>query len=81
MLSRSDRLSASGDYALRGEVGWVSGDRVDGGRASCAQPPRLEQTEHVGFLADLPVRAVLDGELVPLDGDGKRGISALCDAV
>jgi ATP-dependent DNA ligase len=28
-------------------------------------------TEHVGFLAQLPVRAVLDGELVALDDEGK----------
>jgi hypothetical protein len=28
-------------------------------------------TEHVTFLAQRPVRAVLDGELVALDGDGK----------
>jgi ATP-dependent DNA ligase len=30
-----------------------------------------DMTEHVGFLAQLPVRAVLDGELVALDDEGK----------
>jgi ATP-dependent DNA ligase len=28
-------------------------------------------TERVGFLANLPVRAIFDGELVALDQDGK----------
>jgi bifunctional non-homologous end joining protein LigD len=38
-------------------------------------------TEHVGFLADLPVRAVLDGELVALDEDGKPDFPGLCGCV
>jgi bifunctional non-homologous end joining protein LigD len=38
-------------------------------------------TEHVGFLAELPVRAVLDGELVALDDDGKPDFPQLCECV
>jgi ATP-dependent DNA ligase len=30
-----------------------------------------DMTPHVGFVAQLPVCAVLDGELVALDADGK----------
>jgi hypothetical protein len=36
-------------------------------------------TPHVGFLADLPVRAILDGELVALDADGKRDFPLACE--
>jgi bifunctional non-homologous end joining protein LigD len=38
-------------------------------------------TPHVGFLAQLPVRAVLDGELVALDDDGKPDFPQLCACV
>jgi bifunctional non-homologous end joining protein LigD len=38
-------------------------------------------TEHVGFLSELPVRAVLDGELVALDTDGKPDFPQLCECV
>jgi bifunctional non-homologous end joining protein LigD len=38
-------------------------------------------TEHVGFLAELPARAILDGELVALDEDGKPDFSQLCECV
>jgi len=38
-------------------------------------------TKHVLFLADLPVRAVLDGELVALDADGKPDFPQLCECV
>jgi len=38
-------------------------------------------TEHVAFLAELPVRAVLDGELVALDEDGKPGFPELCECM
>jgi bifunctional non-homologous end joining protein LigD len=38
-------------------------------------------TPHVGFLAELPVRAVLDGELVALDADGKPDFQRLCECV
>jgi bifunctional non-homologous end joining protein LigD len=38
-------------------------------------------TEHVGFLSELPVRAVLDGELVALDEDGKPDFPQLCECV
>ena len=67
MLARSGRLPTGGDFAY--EVKW------DGFRAivSTEGPLRVrsrrgwDMTEHVGFLAELPVRAVLDGELVALD--------------
>jgi bifunctional non-homologous end joining protein LigD len=38
-------------------------------------------SEHVGFLAELPVRAVLDGELVSLDAEGKPDFPQLCECV
>ena len=63
MLARSGRLPTSGDFAY--EVKW------DGFRAivSTEGPLRVrsrrgwDMTEHVGFLSQLPVHAVLDGEL------------------
>jgi ATP-dependent DNA ligase len=36
---------------------------------------------YVGFLAQLPVRAVLGGELVALDKDGKPDFPQLCECV
>ena len=36
-------------------------------------------TPHVGFLAELPVRAILDGELVAMDGDGKPDFPLICE--
>ena len=38
-------------------------------------------TEHVGFLAELPLRAVLDGELVMLDEEGKPDFPELCECM
>ena len=38
-------------------------------------------TERVGFLAQLPVRAVLDGELVALDEDGKLAFPLICECL
>src|SRR5689334_3404550 len=81
MLARSGRLPASGDYAY--EVKW------DGFRAIVSTDGTLrvrsrrgwDMTEHVTFLADLPVRAVLDGELVALDTDGKPDFPELCQRV
>jgi bifunctional non-homologous end joining protein LigD len=81
MLARSGRLPTSGDYAY--EVKW------DGFRAIVSTEGELrlrsrrgwDMTEHVGFLAELPVRAVLDGELVALDEDGKPDFPELCGRV
>jgi bifunctional non-homologous end joining protein LigD len=81
MLARSGRLPASGDYAY--EVKW------DGFRAIVSTEDTLrvrsrrgwDMTEHVAFLADLPVRAVLDGELVALDADGRPDFPELCASV
>jgi bifunctional non-homologous end joining protein LigD len=81
MLARSGRLPVSGDYSY--EVKW------DGFRAivSTEGPLRVrsrrgwDMTEHVGFLAELPVRGVLDGELVALDGDGRPDFAELCQCV
>ena len=81
MLARSGPLPASGDYAY--EVKW------DGFRAIVSTERKLrvrsrrgwDMTEHVGFLAALPVRAVLDGELVALDGDGRPDFPELCQCV
>jgi ATP-dependent DNA ligase len=63
MLARSGQLPTSGDYAY--EVKW------DGFRAIVSTEGSLrvrsrrgwDMTEHVTSLAELPVRAVLDGEL------------------
>jgi ATP-dependent DNA ligase len=52
-------------------VGWVPRDRLDRRAAPRPQPARLEHDEHVGFLEQLPVRAVLDGELVAFGPDRK----------
>jgi bifunctional non-homologous end joining protein LigD len=81
MLARSGRLPTSGDYAY--ELKW------DGFRAIVSTEGALrvrsrrgwDMSEHVGFLADLPVRAVLDGELVALDADGKPDFPQLCESV
>ena len=81
MLARSGRLPTSGDYAY--ELKW------DGFRAivSTEGPLRVrsrrgwDMTEHVGFLAELPVHAILDGELVALDEDGKPDFPQLCECV
>jgi ATP-dependent DNA ligase len=81
MLARSGTLPTSGDYAY--EVKW------DGFRAvvSTEGPLRVrsrrgwDMTEQVTFLAELPVRAVLNGELVALDDDGKPDFPQLCACV
>jgi bifunctional non-homologous end joining protein LigD len=81
MLARSGHLPTSGDYAY--EVKW------DGFRAivSTEGPLRVrsrrgwDMTEHLGFLAELPAHAVLDGELVALDQDGKPDFPQLCECV
>jgi bifunctional non-homologous end joining protein LigD len=80
-LARSGRMPTSGNYAY--EVKW------DGFRAivSTEGPLRVrsrrgwDMTPHVGFLAQLPVSAVLDGELVALDVDGKPDFPELCECV
>jgi len=81
MLARSGRLPKRGNWAY--EVKW------DGFRAivSSEGPLRVRSrrgwnmTPHVGFLEDLPVRAVLDGELVAFDADGKPDFPLACEAV
>jgi bifunctional non-homologous end joining protein LigD len=81
MLARSGPLPTSRDYAY--EVKW------DGFRAIVSTEGELrvrsrrgwDMTEHVGFLAELPARAVLDGELVALDADGKPDFPELCASV
>ena len=79
MLARSGRLPAGGDFAY--EVKW------DGFRAIVSTEGSLrvrsrrgwDMTEHVLFLADLPVRAVLDGELVAFGPDGCPDFPLLCE--
>jgi bifunctional non-homologous end joining protein LigD len=81
MLARSGRLPTSGGYAY--ELKW------DGFRAivSTEGPLRVrsrrgwDMTERVGFLAELPARAILDGELVALDENGKPDFPQLCECV
>jgi bifunctional non-homologous end joining protein LigD len=38
-------------------------------------------TEHVDFLEQLPVRAVLDGELVAFDAEGKPDFERVCERI
>jgi bifunctional non-homologous end joining protein LigD len=81
MLARSGPLPTSGDYAY--ELKW------DGFLAIVSTEGELrvrsrrgwDMTEHVGFLSDLPVRAVLDGELVALDDEGKPDFPELCECM
>jgi bifunctional non-homologous end joining protein LigD len=81
MLARSGRLPVSGDYAF--EVKW------DGFRAivSTEGPLRVrsrrgwDMTPYVGFLTGLPVRAILDGELVALDADGRADFPLICECI
>jgi bifunctional non-homologous end joining protein LigD len=81
MLARSGRLLASSDYAY--EVKW------DGFRAivSTEGPLRVrsrrgwDMTPQVDFLPQLPIRAVLDGELVALDDEGKPDFPQLCACI
>jgi bifunctional non-homologous end joining protein LigD len=78
MLARTGRLPASGDYSY--EVKW------DGFRATVSTESGLrvrsrrgwDMTPQLGFLGGLPARAVLDGELVALDGDGKPDFPLIC---
>jgi hypothetical protein len=81
MLARSGQLATRGDFAY--EVTW------DGFRAivSTEGPLRVRSrrgwnmTEHVQFLVHLPVRAVLDGELVAFDESGKSDFPLVCERV
>ena len=78
MLAGSGRLATSGDYAY--EVNW------DGFRAIVSTEGSLrvrsrrgwDMTEHVGFLAELPVHAVLDGEFVAR-ADGLPDFPLICE--
>lgn len=79
MLARSGRLPARGAWAY--EVKW------DGFRAivSTEGPLRVRSRRgwnmapHVDFLAELPVRAVLDGELVAFGADGRPDFVSVCE--
>jgi ATP-dependent DNA ligase len=72
MLARSGRLPTRGDFAY--EVKW------DGFRAIVSTEQGLQvrsrrgwnMTDRVGLLTDLPVSAILDGELVALDREANR---------
>jgi bifunctional non-homologous end joining protein LigD len=81
MLARSGRLPTRRDFNY--EVKW------DGFRAIVSTENGLQvrsrrgwnMTDRVGFLASLPVSAVLDGELVAFDGNGKPDFPLLCECV
>jgi len=81
MLARSGRLPTSSSYSF--EVKW------DGFRAivSTEGPLRVRSRrgwnmrEQAAFLADLPVRAILDGELVAFGEDGRPDFPLLCECV
>jgi bifunctional non-homologous end joining protein LigD len=79
MLARSGRLPTRGSWAY--EVKW------DGFRAivSTEGPLRVRSRRgwnmapQLDFLAQLPVRAVLDGELVVFGADGKPDFPSVCE--
>jgi hypothetical protein len=79
MLAKSGKLPTRGGWAF--EVKW------DGFRAifSTEGPLRVRSrrgwnmSEHVGFLAELPVQAVLDGELVAFGTDGTPDFERVCE--
>jgi bifunctional non-homologous end joining protein LigD len=81
MLARSGRLPVGSQYAY--EVKW------DGFRAIVSTEGTLrvrsrrgwDMTERVSFLANLPVNAVLDGELVALDEQGKPEFPLICECL
>src|SRR3982751_4159225 len=81
MLARSGRLPTSGDYAY--EVKW------DGFRAIVSTEGSLRvrsrrgwnMTPQLEFLIELPVRAVLDGELVAFGTDGKPDFERVCECM
>src|SRR4051794_1726997 len=81
MLAKPGRLPTRSDFAY--EVKW------DGFRAIVSTEGALRvrsrrgwnMTEHVQFLVHLPVRAVLDGELVAFDEEGKPDFPLVCEAV
>ena len=80
MLAHPGRLPGSGDFAY--EVKW------DGVRAIVSTEGQLRvrsrrgwnMTEHAQFLVHLPVRAVLDGELVAFDDAGRPDFPLVCEA-
>jgi bifunctional non-homologous end joining protein LigD len=81
MLARSGRLPTAGAWAF--EVKW------DGFRAIVSTEGALRvrsrrgwnMTTHLEFLEQLPVQAVLDGELVAFDADGRPDFPLVCEAV
>jgi bifunctional non-homologous end joining protein LigD len=81
MLARSGKLPTRGAWAY--EVKW------DGFRAivSTEGPLRVRSRrgwnmiEHVGFIGELPVQAVLDGELVAFAADGKPDFELVCERI
>src|SRR5919201_4308840 len=81
MLARSGRLPTRGSWAY--EVKW------DGFRAivSTEGPLRVrsrrgcDMAPQLGFLAELPVRAVIDGELVAFGTDGKPDFERVCECM
>jgi bifunctional non-homologous end joining protein LigD len=80
MLARSGRLP-SGDYS--NEVKWDGFRAIvsTGGSLRVRSRRGWDMTEHVAFLADLPVRAVLDGELVALDSNGRPDFPLICECL
>jgi bifunctional non-homologous end joining protein LigD len=81
MLARSGKLPTRGGWAY--EVKWDGFRAVD----STEGPLRVRSrrgwnmTEHVDFLEQLPVRAVLDGELVAFDAEGKPDFERVCERI
>src|SRR3954469_24410436 len=79
MLAKSGRLPTRAGYAY--EVKWDGFGAI----VSTEGPLRVRSrrgwnmTPHVGFLEQLPVRAVLDGELVAFDSEGKPDFERVCE--
>jgi bifunctional non-homologous end joining protein LigD len=82
MLARSGPIPTRGDWSF--EVKW-DGFRAlvstEGAALRARSRRGWDMAEHVDFLAGLPVRAVLDGELVALDAEGKPDFPLVCERV
>jgi hypothetical protein len=79
MLAKSGPLPVRSDFVY--EVKWDGFRAVLSTEGSFRVRSRRgwNMTERVGFLSQLPVRAVLDGELVALDADGKPDFPLICE--
>jgi hypothetical protein len=74
-------LAAVGIYRLFSYLRWVRAIVSMEGPLRVRSRRGWDMTEHVGFLLQLLVRGVVDGELVSLDDEGKPDFPSLCECV